>query len=284
MRVVPADRTGQLDGGAGAVGLVAGGVGPIVEHAVLHVDEAREHELGQERRALGRIDRRLVPQPEEDPVGVDHLAALHEGEPRIELLRPRALDGERLLVGPVHLGKRGLALELDLVEPHVVAGHLADELVPRIEAGRHVPDGLREGQVPQLGRHQRHQVDARARAEQAVVVVHEPHDAVVEALVVGHVGVGRVDAHELPDQLGDGHPPAHQIVEDVAGRALVPLEDLVFEPRVGIADFREPIGGEGHGDAPLRVAENVALPGGGCQIGSRKGLAAPGSSARLRPT
>src|SRR6266481_6204059 len=51
----------------------------------------------------------------------------------------------------------------------------------------------------------------------------------------------------------------HQIVEDVAGAALVPLQDLVFEPRVRTADFREPIGGEGHVDAPLRVAETLAL-------------------------
>ena len=129
-----------------------------------------------------------------------------------------------------------------------------------------------------------HQVDAGARAEQAVVVVHEAHDAVVEALVVRHVGVGCVDAHELPDQLGDGHPRPHQIVEDVAGRALIPLEDLVLEPRIRIADFREPIGGEGHGDAPLRVAETLALPGATVKSAPGRVLAAPASSARLRPT
>ena len=43
---------------------------------------------------------------------------------------------------------------------------------------------------------------AGARAQQAVVVVDEVHEAVVEALVVGHVGVGRVDAHRLAQHLG----------------------------------------------------------------------------------
>ncbi len=273
VRVLPAHRAGHLHGGAGAVGLVAGGVGAVVQHAVLHVDEAREDELGEQRGALRLVVHRLLPQAEEDAIGVDDLAALHERQPRVEPLRPRALDGQRLLVRPVHLGQRRLALELDLVEPHVVPGHLAEELVPRIEARRHVPDGLGVGQVGQLGRHQRHQVEARARAQQAVVVVDEPRHAVVEALVVRHVRVGRVDAHDLAGQLGERDLRPHQVVEDVAGRLLVPLEDLVLEPRIGSADLgtHGPVDGGGHGDAPLRVAENVSRPGGACQM-ARAGL------------
>ena len=50
-----------------------------------------------------------------------------------------------------------------------------------------------------------------------MVVVDEADDAVVEALVVRHVGVGRVDADGLAEELGERAVPRDEVVEDVAG-------------------------------------------------------------------
>ena len=146
-RVLPAHHARELDGGAGSVRLVAGGVGAVVEHPVLHVDEPREDEMGKELRASSLVTHDLVPQAEEDAVRVDDLAALDEGQPGIQLLREGALDGERLLVAPVDVGEGRLALELQLVEPHVVPRHLAEKLVPGIEPGGDIPDRLGQRQI-----------------------------------------------------------------------------------------------------------------------------------------
>ena len=64
MRAVPADRVAELDGGARPVALVAGGVRAVVEHAVLHVDEAREDEFGEHLAPMSG----LFHEAEEHPV------------------------------------------------------------------------------------------------------------------------------------------------------------------------------------------------------------------------
>src|SRR5207244_571781 len=115
-------------------------------------------------------------------------------QPVVETLADRAVGAQRLLIGPVDLGRRRLLVHGDLVEARVVPGRLAEELVPGVEPGRHVPDGLRERQPGQFWPYHRHQRQADALAQEAVVVVDELDNAVVEPLVVRHVGDRRVRA------------------------------------------------------------------------------------------
>ena len=65
---------------------MAGGVGAVVEHPVLHVDEAGEGELGEEVPA----PLALLEEAEEDAIGLPDLTLLDEREPVIEavLIRP----------------------------------------------------------------------------------------------------------------------------------------------------------------------------------------------------
>ena len=73
------------------------------------------------------------------------------------------------------------------------------------------------------------QVDRGAGAQQAVVVVDEVRVAVVDPLVIRHVGVRRVDAHALGDDLGQRPAGADQIVVDLAGALLVAHQDALFQ-------------------------------------------------------
>ena len=90
------------------------------------------------------------------------------------------------------------------------------------------------------------QPHARARAEEAVVVVDESDEAVVDSLVVGHVGVGGVDADRLADDLGERALRPHKVVEHLGGPDLVPGEDALLE--LGVQ--RGILGGLGHGSGP----------------------------------
>src|SRR5262249_9882523 len=63
----------------------------------------------------------------------------------------------------------------------------------------------------------------------AVVVVDEVGVTVVDPLVIGHVGVGRVDADGLRDDLVKRPAGADQPIIDVAGADLVPRQDTLFE-------------------------------------------------------
>ncbi len=90
--VVPADGVAQLDGGAGAVRLVAGGVGAVVEHPVLHVDEPGEGELGEELAAALA----LLEEAEEHAIGLDDLALLDQGQPVVEPVLERPVEAKRL--------------------------------------------------------------------------------------------------------------------------------------------------------------------------------------------
>ncbi len=96
-----------------------------------------------------------------------------------------------------------------------------------------------------------------------MVVVHELDNAVVETLVIGHVGVGRVDSNDLADELGQGPARADQVVEDVAGAQLVALQDLLFEPRVGIGHLGlgSPAGSDRHAKSPLGTLPIVRFGG-----------------------
>ena len=228
MRVVPADRVAELDRRARAVRLVTGRVGAVVQHAVLDVDEPGEGQVGEHRLAVGGI----LHETEEHAIGVQHLTALHEREPVVQALADRAFGRQRFLIGPVHLRLRRVLVHRELVEPGVVAGRLAEELVPRIETGRHVPHGLGHRQPGQLGPDHRAKMQPDPFAQQAVVVVDELHHAVVEALVKGDVGVGRVDAHRLPRDLGDWPSLLHEAVQRLTRALLIPRQDSLFQTRV----------------------------------------------------
>ena len=147
MRVVPAQRVADFDRGAGAIGLVAGRVGAVVQQPVLHIHQAGEAHLGQDLLAFGGV----LHQPEEQAVGVDDLAAMHLGHPVVQPLLQRAGLRDRLLVRPVDdRRRRGLDLAEVAAVAGVVAGRLVDLLVPDIQAGRDVPDGLRHRQHRQV--------------------------------------------------------------------------------------------------------------------------------------
>ena len=96
-----------------------------------------------------------------------------------------------------------------------------------------------------------------------MVVVHELHHAVVEALVIGHVGVGRVDPDDLAHELGQGPAGADQVVKDVAGAGLVAFQDLLFEPGIGVGHLwlGGPAGGNGHAKSPLGTRRLVRFGG-----------------------
>ena len=199
-----------------------------MQHAVLHVDETGERQVRERLAAV----RDVLHQPEEDAIRRQHLAALDERQPVVETLADRAVGAQRLLIGPVDLGRRRLLVHGDLVEARVVPGRLAEELVPGVEPGRHVPDGLRERQPGQFWPHHRHQRQADALAQEAVVVVDELDDAVVEPLVVRHVGERRVDADGLAEDL-DGRPMLlEEPIEDVARPLLIARHDALFETGV----------------------------------------------------
>ena len=113
---------------------------------------------------------------------------------------------------------------------------LAQKLVPRIEAGGYVPDGLRHGQVAQFAGQVIRQRQAGAAAQQAVVVVDEPHEAAVDALVIRHVRVGGVDAGGFADDLRQRALGANQIVVNLAGARLIAVENGLLQPVVQVGD------------------------------------------------
>ena len=59
-----------------------------MQHAVLHVDQAGE---GQMRQHVPPV-RHVLHQAEEDAIGRQHFAALHQRQPVVQALAQRALD------------------------------------------------------------------------------------------------------------------------------------------------------------------------------------------------
>ena len=73
------------------------------------------------------------------------------------------------------------------------------------------------------------QIDGGAGAQQAMVVVDEVGVAVVDPLVIRHMGIRRVDTNALGDDLGQRPAGADQIVVDIAGAFLVAHQAAVFQ-------------------------------------------------------
>ena len=247
VRVVPADGLAKLDGCAGAMRLVPRRVRAVVEHPVLHVDQSREHEL-REQLSPPRL---LLEETQEDAVGLQHLAALDQRQPVIQAFLERSVEHERLLIGPVTLGRQQRRIRISLLPAAaVVAGHPAEQLVPRVESGRHVPERLRDRQPRELVRQQAGQPQARARAQETVIVVDEAEEAVVDPLVIRDVGVGPVDADGLVEDLRRRPAGAYEIVEHRARADLVTRHDPLFQLPVESA-------GPVHGVTPFLTSTSV---------------------------
>src|SRR5215467_9896879 len=100
MRVVPADDRSQLDRGARPIGLVAGGIGTVEESAVLQIDQACEHQLGEYRLAL----RLVLHESEKDAISLEHAATMHQRHPLVEAIAQRSVETLRLLIRPMYDG------------------------------------------------------------------------------------------------------------------------------------------------------------------------------------
>jgi hypothetical protein len=62
-----------------------------------------------------------------------------------------------------------------------------------------------------------------------MVVVDEVDEAVVDALVVGNVRVGSMDAHSLPQHLRERPTVTHQIVIAFTGTDLIASQDAILK-------------------------------------------------------
>ena len=118
-----------------------------------------------------------------------------------------------------------------------MARRLQDLLVPDVEPRRDVPDRLRQRQTGELLRQHPLQIDRGARREQAMVVVDEIRKAVVDALMVGHMRIGRMDAHRFGHDLRQRPPAAQQFVIDPAAALLIAGEHAIFELLIEASRF-----------------------------------------------
>ena len=185
----------------------------VPEDPVLHVDQAREDHLRQQLRA----PLLLLPQSQEQRVFAVNVPTLHARQPLVQSLFVAARPQLRLRLRPVsHQRHRAVRVFGRVVgPPRIVARHPALQLVPDVQPGRHVPDGLRQRQPAQVLGDQILQMQRGSGATQAVIVVHEPHDPRVDPLVIGHVRVRRVRANRLGQDLGRPAPALHQVECDL---------------------------------------------------------------------
>jgi hypothetical protein len=70
------------------------------------------------------------------------------------------------------------------------------------------------------------------RREQTVIVVDEVRIAVVDPLMIGHVRIGRMDAHAFRDDLVQRPPFADKDMEHLARAHLVACHDALLKPGI----------------------------------------------------
>ena len=198
-----------------------------MQHTVLNIDQAGEHHFRQHLFPFGAI----LHQAQEHAISVDHLAAMNQGHPVIQAFLQRAFQRLRLLIRPVGNRRgRGFLHHAVTPMPGIMTRRLVQLLVPDIQAGRDVPDGLRHRQHRQMRGQHPVQVDRGPGRQQAVVVVDEIRVPVVDPLMIGNVGIRGVNADAFSDDLGQRTASPHQLVIDIAGALLVPHQAAVFQP------------------------------------------------------
>ncbi len=128
--IIPAKCIADLNRRTGPIGLMPSGVGPIVQEAILDVDQAGETHLRQHLFLLGLV----LHHPKEDLIRFDHIAAMHQGHPVIQPLLQRAFQADRLLILPVNRRRRRSSdLPQIAAVAGVMAGRLIDLLFPDIQ-------------------------------------------------------------------------------------------------------------------------------------------------------
>ncbi len=148
----------------------------------------------------------------------------------VEALLQRTDEVFRFLVGPDDFRhRRRPRRHRPAGGAGVMAGRFQDLLVPDVEPGRDVPDRLRQWQRGAILGHHPGQLRRGAGRQEAMVVVDEVDVAVVDPLVIGHVRIGRMDAHRLAEHLGHRPALAHQIVINFACPLLVARQDAILE-------------------------------------------------------
>src|SRR5262249_39777533 len=73
------------------------------------------------------------------------------------------------------------------------------------------------------------QIDRRPRAQQAMIVVDEVRKPVIDALMVWHMRVGRMNADRFGHDLGQGPAAAQQFVVSATAAFLIAGEESFFE-------------------------------------------------------
>jgi hypothetical protein len=172
----------------------------------------------------------LGEEAEEHAIGLQHLAALDQRQPVVQARLEGAVEGDGLLIGPVALGRQDRRIRIaPRTTPAVVAGHLAEELVPRVE-----PVGTYQT-VCASGRYARADGSSlgkrklvRALSRQWSLFTKRTNPSSIRWMI-RHVRVGRVDAHGLADDLGARPAGAHEVVVHRAGPDLVARQDALFE-------------------------------------------------------
>ena len=80
-----------------------------------------------------------------------------------------------------------------------------------------------------MRREKRWQPQTGTRTKEAVVIVDEAYKAIVDTLVIGHMGVWGMDAHGFAEDLSQRSLRTHKIVVDFRCPELVTIKNAFFE-------------------------------------------------------
>ena len=133
------------------------------------------------------------------------------------------------------------------------AGIAPQELIPDIEAHRHVPHALQEGKKPiRLGQEGR-QAGRGPQAQDRVVVVDEGDLPVPHVDVAGHLDEGRLRRRHHAERVAHGTPlPRHHPEEEIGRAGLITLQDGLGQQAEGFV-VTDLVSGQKHRCSPLPV-------------------------------
>jgi hypothetical protein len=233
--LIPADERGEVGSRARPQRLVARVARLPPGDRILQVDEPEEDQvIAQPRPRLG-----VAGEAEEEAVGALDVAAHGGDRVGVQPVVERAgLDDRPLLALPHHrpVGRRR---HLHALHRRVAAGVAAEELVPDVEPGRDVPDGLEERQQATALRHVGRQAHGGPEAEDGVVVVDQRDLAVADVDVARHLHERCLGRRHHGQGIAEGTILApHHSVEELGGARLVTREDGVRQQRTGFLERR----------------------------------------------